>query len=102
MRNYIIPKTQAKFPTAVTFDVRRGDNPQVQYGVPKMQKFPPAPMPPPPTQPPPKMSPPSVASESFIPANDKKIKIENRKLADEIVKVPSDQPKPEDYYRSCF
>ena len=92
---------QAKFPTAVTFDVRRGDNPQAQQGVTRMKKFqvPPAPMPPvvaptqppppPPTQPPPKFSPPSIASEPF-------------KLKDEIVKVQSDKPKEEDYYRSCF
>ena len=68
-----------------------------------MQKFPPAPMPPPPTQPPPKNSPPSVASEPFITGIDKSnSKTEPRKLIDEIVKVPSDQPKVEDYYRSCF
>ena len=67
-----------------------------------MQKFPAAPMPPPPTQPPPKFSPPSMASEPFIPPNDQKNKIENRKLKDEIVKVESDQPNVEDYYRSCF
>ena len=101
---------QAKFPTAVTFDVRRGDNPQAQQGVKRIKKFqvPPAPMPPvvsptqppppPPTQPPPKFSPPSMASEPLTSANDNK----SRKLTDEIVKVQSDQPKVEDYYRICF
>ena len=75
-----------------------------------MKKFqvPPAPMPPvvgptqppppPPTQPPPKFSPPSMAYEPFTSANDNK----SRKLIDEIVKVKSDKPKEEDYYRSCF
>ena len=107
MYNDFLPE-QAKFPTAVTFDVRRGDNPQTQQSVTRMKtiQVPPAPMPPvvaptqppppPPTQPPPKFSPPSMASVTST-NNDK-----SRKLIDEIVKVQSDQPKVEDYYRSCF
>lgn len=98
----------AKFPTAVTFDVRRGDNPQVQQS--QSFQMSSAPMPPPPTQPPPKFSPPSITNAPTIPVipTVPTIPGATRKFEDEIVKVLSDRCRDsdkqpiEDYYRSCF
>lgn len=94
----------AKFPTAVTFDVRRGDNPQVQQS--QSFQMSSAPMPPPPTQPPPKFSPPSITNAPTIPVipTVPTIPGATRKFEDEIVKVLSDRCRDsdkqpiEDYY----
>ena len=99
--NVRISLTKAKYPTAVNFDVRRGENPQV--GLPKVQSYPVAPMPPPPTQPPPKFSPPSLPIAPKLTSQPiTNPKSEPRKLKDEIVKVSDDHQPAEDYYRSCF